>query len=987
MIPRSPPARLLAGSTLLAWLAACGGGDDRIAPEPPPTVPVVAVIDLTVANLEPTVGTAVAVTAHARTASGAPVEGVRVDFTTGPSSGSVSPAFSTTNADGAAFTTWTVATVAGRQTILARSGAFSDTMSVAVVPGPPASAIADGDTEHVANSGDMLSVAVVVRDEYGNPVPTVPVVFDVVAGGGSVSPGSAGTDSSGRASTVWTLGPEPGENRLAARAGDLEAVIFTASTRQFVDLTVANLEPTVGTAVAVTAHVRTASDAPVEGVRVDFTTGPSSGSVSPAFSTTNADGAAFTTWTVATVAGRQTLSARSGVFSDTTSVAVAPGPPASATPEGTTERVATSREVLSVAVVVHDQYGNPVPTVPVVFEVVAGGGSVSPGRAETDSGGRASSVWTLGLVLGENRLAARAGDLEAVIFTTTTRQLAIEESVQDQWPESDEITLRGSWLNLMSAATVLVDGAPPASIVVVDSTQAVIRQRPLSGARAEGCALSRTGQLTVGAPGVAFSAEVARWHGPLTTLEVGQELRFDSNQHCLRLGGESAAGAQYVLAAVDRSYIDAARLVSEEWHYNGGTPFDLSLADSTDGASATAGLLARIQPPAPDPLARRPDHVHVHPPTTFQQSDDVWSRTVPYRVGDEFEWYTANDRKGTFQVMALYPPNVVLAVFKEDLPVLWDDRRALAMDSLFQHLGSPEVQELYRTAFGDGPAQSNDVTGQMLVMFHDGGDGDLTGINLPATNFRESTVHFRRFSYQDDNSWYYGLVAHELAHAWQQKAIGRVSAVWSGEGIANWFADERLRLWAGLGLDANHDAYVAIQGWYLRLPYTGDFVAGYRESHSFLRFLVSRLVLDYGQSYASAARRVVWGAAEGWHGRHFTNWDVVGRGEGLVRRMRQVVPDWDPVEARLDWMVSIALDDRSSLPGYRIPFVREAFQYFGPSSASFRLGDGYSAAGELAGGGNYYFMVQDEGALHISVPAESTSEDGPAIAWKLVRWK
>ena len=796
MIPRSPPARLLAGSTLLAWLAACGGGDDGVAPEPPPSVPVGAVIDLTVANLEPTVGTAVAVTAHVRTASGAPVEGVRIDFATGASSGSVSPAFSTTNAEGAAFTTWTVATVAGRQTLLARSGAVSDTTSVAVAPGPPASAIADGDTEHAATSGEALSVAVVVRDEYGNPVPAVPVVFEVLAGGGSASPGSAGTDSSGRASTAWTLGLEFGENRLAARAGKLKAVIFTATT---------------------------------------------------------------------------------GLF-------------------------------------------------------------------------------------------------------------AIEEAIQERWPESDEITLRGRRLNLISRAAVMVNGVPPDGIAIVDSTQAVIWQKPLSGAQAEGCALNRTGQLTVTAPGVAFSTKVARWHGPLTTLEVGQELRFDSNQHCLRLGGESAARAQYVLATVDRSYIDAAQFVSEEWHYNGGTPFYLSLADSTGRASATAGLLARIQPPAPDPLARRPDHVRVHPPTTLQRREEVWSRTVPYEVGDEFDWYTGDNRNGTFRVMALYPPNVVLAVFEEDLPALWDDRRALAMDSLFQHLGSPEVQELYRTAFGDGPAQTSDATGQMLVMFHDGGDNNSTGVTYSAPNFRETTVHFRRFSYRDDNSWYYGLVAHELAHAWHHKAIGRASAVWSGEGIANWFADERLRLWAGLGLDANHDARAAIQGWQLRLPETGNFVAGYRESHSFLRFLVSRLVLDHGQSYASAARRVIWGTAEGWHGRHFINWDVAGRGDGLVSRMRRVVPEWDPVEARLDWMVSFALDDRSSLSGYRIPFVREASRHFGPS-ASFRLGTGNSVEGSLAGGGNYYFMVRGEGALHMSVPAGSTSDDGPAMAWKVVRWR
>ncbi len=119
----------------------------------------------------------------------------------------------------------------------------------------------------------------------------------------------------------------------------------------------------------------------------------------------------------------------------------------------------------------------------------------------------------------------------------------------------------------------------------------------------------------------------------------------------------------------------------------------------------------------------------------------------------------------------------------------------------------------------------------MLVMFHDGSNGASTGVTYTAPNFRESTVHFRRMSNWDDNAWYYSLVAHELAHAWHFKAIGGISAVWSGEGIANWLSEERLRLAAGLGLDANYRARSPIQGWPLRMPETGDFVAGYRESH------------------------------------------------------------------------------------------------------------------------------------------------------------
>ena len=757
-----------------------------------------------------------------------------------------------------------------------------------------------------------------------------------------------------------------------------------------VALASADTEPAAGAFVAVTAHARDASGSPVPGVRIDFAVGDSSGTVSPAFGLTNASGAASATWTVATVPGPQSLAAQAGQFADTLFVTVVPGPPASATAEGATVFETDPGASLPVAVVVSDRWGNLVPNAPVAFDVGVGGGSVSPESVRTDADGRASATWTLGPDVGVQRLRAAAGELAALVFTAVAGDvLWLQEAVQERWPESDEIVLRGARMELIAGATVLVNDGPPSSIAVASSREAVVRPRPLSGAQAQGCAPYRAAQLSVVAPGVGFSAPVKLVHGPLVALEVGQELRLDGNEHCLRLLGRPRRSEQYVLAAVEQSYIDAARTVSEEWHYRGGAPFNLVVADSTAGSAPGRALAARIEPPPENPFARRPDHVRLHVPTAAQRAESVYERRVPYKVGDEFDWNTGDGREGTFQVMALYPPNFVLAVFKEDMPALWNDRRAVAMDSLFQSLGSPEVQEIYYVNFGDARAQTSVATGQMLFMFHDGTDDDVTGITYFAPNFRETTVHFRHFAARDDNSWYYVLVAHELAHAWQQSAIGRMTAVWSGEGIANWIADERLRLVAGLDLDANHRLDQEIQGWSLRLPETGDFVAGYRESNPFLRFLITRLMLNHGQSYASAARRVVTGAAEGWWGHHWVNWDVAGYGGGLVSRMREVVPDWDPVEARLDWMVSIALDDRSNLPGYRIPFVRSASQSLRPS-AEFDLGEGSILSDQAAGGGNFYFMVRtpgDAGALHLAASGETPTEGVPTMAWKLVRWK
>jgi hypothetical protein len=71
-----------------------------------------------------------------------------------------------------------------------------------------------------------------VVDANGQPVDGVEVRFQVVAGGGLATPALARTDSSGRATASWQLGPGPGFHRLTATSPDIETVVtFTAMAR------------------------------------------------------------------------------------------------------------------------------------------------------------------------------------------------------------------------------------------------------------------------------------------------------------------------------------------------------------------------------------------------------------------------------------------------------------------------------------------------------------------------------------------------------------------------------------------------------------------------------------------------------------------------------------------------------------------------------------------------------------------------------------
>ena len=65
----------------------------------------------------------------------------------------------------------------------------------------------------------VIPPAVLVSDQYGNPVPNLGVAFAVASGGGSVAGGSPTTNTSGIASVgSWTLGSARGSNRLTATA-------------------------------------------------------------------------------------------------------------------------------------------------------------------------------------------------------------------------------------------------------------------------------------------------------------------------------------------------------------------------------------------------------------------------------------------------------------------------------------------------------------------------------------------------------------------------------------------------------------------------------------------------------------------------------------------------------------------------------------------------------------------------------------------------
>ena len=717
------------------------------------------------------------------------------------------------------------------------------------------------------------------------------------------------------------------------------------------------------------------TDNPVPGVLVSFQA-TEGGSAEPSQATSGADGLAATTWVLGPALGAHHMTVRADgagplvvaaaarqlveLDGDTLFVALADTVRVLRvnTPPGrswTARVVEESRWLDDVEVVNVRRLQNP-PR----LELQAR----SPGtaRVEVEAGDAAQSLWFV--------VAPVEGEGPVVL-----------DIRQPDWPADPTVVLRGYNLDQVPFPAVLVDGEP-ATLAYQDSAEILVRPAPMGRGACSGPAAA-TGVLSVLGATVVAEPVVMRASGPLISLALGEAERLDSNDTCLRL--LLSPGARIAVAGVDRSFVDRARNRAEAVTYGGHPMYTIFMADSTPGVRFSASV--RRESSSRDTVRHWPSDVVPYRPSASLAAANVYVNTEPYVPGDEFEWSTNNGRYGTYQVMALYPPNVVLAVFKEDLPELWSDARKAAMDSLFMELGSDDVQGMYKNVFGPTPPATSPATGQMLVMFHDGVDGEGTGVNNPyGPDNRYSTIHFRRVHFQDDNGWYRNLVSHEFAHAWHFRNIEGFSAVWSIEGIANLFAEEFLRISAGLSLDANHDYDQRIRNWSLRLPASGSFAAGYRESHPFLRHLVARLVLTHGQSYESAVRRVVRGAALGWYGRHFVRWgsDEAVRGPGLVDQMQEVVPGWDPVEARLDWMLSFALDDRAPFQEYGIAFARDAWRHFGPVQ-DIRLGSGHEAFATAVRAGNLYYLLS--GGTESATVRLRIASGEPTMAWKVVRFR
>ena len=367
---------------------------------------------------------------------GNPVAGVGVTFAATAANGTVTGGAVTTNASGvAAVGGWKLATLTRTDTLTATSGSLAGSPVVFAVTagaGAPATAAkngGDGQT-HAAGGAVDTAPSVIVKDQFGNPVPGVTVTFAVTGGGGTPTGASPATNAAGIAAVgSWQLGSTPGPNSLSATVSGLPSLTFTATAVAGPPAILLRVSPasrtdTIGATLPTdSVRVTDALSNPVAGVTVTWTAG-GGGSLTPGGATTNAAGYATAV---------RVLGATPGAVTDQATATGLTGSPAQFSVTTTTGHAATllkgagdnqtdtAGATLPVAYAdtVKDRAGNPVAGVTVTWAAV-GGGSITTSSISGASGA-ATATRVLGTTAGSQTATGTAAGLTGspTSFTAT----------------------------------------------------------------------------------------------------------------------------------------------------------------------------------------------------------------------------------------------------------------------------------------------------------------------------------------------------------------------------------------------------------------------------------------------------------------------------------------------------------------------------------------------------------------------------------------
>ena len=193
--------------------------------------PVATLAVVSGAKQSGTVGTTLPlpIVVRAKDAVGNLVPNASVNFTDGLG-GKFNPNPAVTGSNGQASTTYTLPTVAKNAiTVTVTSGSAILRITEQSVAGPPIQLVIIQGNNQTAHPNNKLPKTIIVEleDQYNNGIANQTINFSDNGAGGSFSPASAVTGTTGRATTTYTTGPNTGVVTINATFGTLPPAVFT----------------------------------------------------------------------------------------------------------------------------------------------------------------------------------------------------------------------------------------------------------------------------------------------------------------------------------------------------------------------------------------------------------------------------------------------------------------------------------------------------------------------------------------------------------------------------------------------------------------------------------------------------------------------------------------------------------------------------------------------------------------------------------------
>lgn len=460
-------------------------------------------------------------------------------------------------------------------------------------------------------------------------------------------------------------------------------------------------------------------------------------------------------------------------------------------------------------------------------------------------------------------------------------------------------------------------------------------------------------------------------------LAPGEVRMLDADAaECLQLAAASAGDtAEYIAAYSDPSTLVRAEeppTGAEGERFRNPTTFTVSALDRTDGTSSDEAAI-RSSRARPDLDPTPSDHfleLDGQPARTIDGSltpidgraaaagdtsrggvpcsdtnfaypcRGFRARSAPWAVGDTFRM-NVGDRENQARVFATANDGqIVLARFLPD-DDLWSEAWEESARSAVERMTAPDGGIDYlRSVLRDTEVFTSPQNRQMLVVFANWPGDHFAAFASSGSGSHDPYVttwmgiHLRMLDGTNPDR-VFGVLAHEYAHAYNisyqelTRDPGTTAALphtYLEEGTAEFLSDEIARRDLGLAFDGNHDVFdETITGtsfFGAGAVQRGNYTSGWDRATHLHRRLIQRRLQVSDETVLEAARAVVRGLEEGWFG-HGNPLYPNHRRTGLVRRMRDVIEDFDPRVAVRRLMLAQMLDERGQKPVWsNVSFLR-----------------------------------------------------------------